>query len=282
MEKEEKTGKLLFGTAGVPHSAKGTDSVSGVNAVRELGLDAMELEFVHGVRMSAETARAVRTAAEENNVMLSVHAPYYINLNSKEKDKIEASKKRIFESARIGALAGAKKVTFHPAFYQGMDREKTMDNVVNAMEEILAELGKEKIKITLAPETTGKGSQFGSLEETLELCSRVRGVEPMIDFSHLHARGNGALKTAGDFEAVLEKIGGENKKFLNNLQMHVSGINYGEKGERNHLNLEDSDFRYKLLIGALTKFDVSGIVICESPNIEGDALLMQKYYSSQK
>ncbi|MFH1224507.1 MAG: TIM barrel protein [Candidatus Diapherotrites archaeon] len=275
-------GKILFGTAGAPHSAKGRGSAEAIARVRSLGLGAMELEFVYGVHMGKAAAEEVRRAAEKNNIVLSVHAPYYINLNSKEKAKIEASKKRILDSARIGALAGARKVTFHPAFYGGMEKGEALGNVVRALEEIIEEMRKEKIKITLAPETTGKGSQLGSLEETLELCERVKGLEPMIDFAHLHARGNGCMKTEKDFEHVLQNIASADKKFLQNLQMHVSGINYSQKGERNHLNLEDSDFKYKAMLSALKGFGVSGVVICESPNLEGDALLMQKYYTGLK
>lgn len=275
-------GGIIFGTAGAPHSAKGTGSAEAAAQVRRLGLGAMELEFVYGVHMGKQAAEEVRKAADKNNIVLSVHAPYYINLNSKEKAKIEASKKRILDSARIGALAGARKVTFHPAFYGGMGKGEAMNNVVHALEEIIATLKKEKIKITLSPETTGKGAQLGSLEETLEMCERVKGLEPMIDFAHLHARGNGCMKTERDFEQALEKVRGTNSSFLKNLQMHVSGIKYSEKGERNHLNLEDSDFKYKAMFSALKGFGVSGVIICESPNLEDDALLMQKYYARLK
>jgi len=270
--------KILFGTAGIPLSTNPRDSVKGVAKVRELGLDAMELEFVRGVNMGPEKAGEVKKIAEKKNIVLSVHAPYYINLNSKEKQKVEDSKKRIFESARIGAIAGAKKITFHPAYFQGEEKKKVLEKTVLEIGKILDEMKEHKIKIVLAPETTGKPSQLGSLEETLEMCSALKELEPMIDFAHLHARENGKFKSEKDFEQAIELIP---KKFLKNLQMHASGINFSEKGERNHLEMEDktNSFEYKQMLEALKNKNVSGIIICESPNIEGDALLMQKYYN---
>lgn len=266
-------GELLFGTAGVPHSAKGRDSASGIERVGELGLGAMELEFVRGVNMGRETAKLVGKAGRKNAVALSVHAPYYINLNSEEKSKREASRKRIMDSARIGEVCGAEIVTFHPAYYGKSSGKSTMKAVEEALGDLLE--GMRGMKIRLAPETTGKGSQFGSLDETLELCRRLKEIEPMVDWAHLHARGNGCLKNAGDFGAEIRKIPG---KFLKRLHMHVSGINYSAKGERNHLNMKESDFNYIAMLEALEKNDVKGIVISESPNLEQDALLMKEYY----
>ncbi len=271
---------MLFGTAGVPHSSGRPDSISGIERISALKLDAMELEFVRGVHMGAETAQAVGKAAQENNVMLRVHAPYFINLNSAEKNKIVASKKRIFDSARIGEICGAKIVTFHPAYYGASNKEECMQAVENAINDILEGMEKEKMRIMLAPETTGKGSQFGSLSETLELCRRVPEIMPMVDFSHLHARDNGRFKAKKDFVDAINEIKRADKKFLGNLQMHVSGINFSAKGERNHMNLQEegNTFNYKWLLEALHEEDASGCIICESPNLEEDALLMKKYW----
>ena len=271
------TSKIEFGTAGIPHSSKERNSVAGIERVKELGLDAMEIEFVRGVRMSEETAKQVGKAAVENGIALSVHAPYFINLNSEEKEKVEASKRRIWNSIRIGEICGAETVTFHPAFLGKSSREQCMQSVEEALGELLDRLEKEGMKIQLAPETTGKNSVFGSLEETLELCKRLKGVLPMPDFAHLHARCNGCLKEKNDFVKLIEKIP---SKYLGRLHMHASGINYSEKGERNHLEMEESDFKYKAMLEALKEKNVSGVIINESPNIEEDALRMKKYWAT--
>ncbi len=275
--------RILFGTGGTPHSAKERDSISGIERIRELGLGAMELEFVYGVHMKQEAAKQTRKAAEANNVSLSVHAPYYINLNSEDKAKIVASKQRIFESARIGSLAGAKKIVFHAGFFGKSTPKETFGAIAGAIEEIAERLKKEKISAVLAPELTGKPTQFGSLSELLEISKRVKGVELTIDFSHLHARTNGSLKTKKDFDAVLKQSRDFNAELLEHLHMHVSGINYSEKGERNHLNLQDktNDFDYKPLLEALKEFNVSGTIICESPNLEQDALLMKSFFEKK-
>jgi deoxyribonuclease-4 len=271
------TSKILFGTAGIPHSSKGSDSASGIERVGELGLDAMELEFVRGVHMGEETARQVKIAGEKNNVLLRVHAPYFINLNSSDKKKLDASKKRILDSAKIGSIAGAKIVTFHPAYFQGEDKKKVLEKVISEIGSIIDEMKKHKFEIKLAPETTGKPTQLGSLKETIAMCNALKELQPMIDFSHLHARENGRFKNKKDFEEVILEIP---KKNLANLQMHASGINFSEKGERNHLNMEEkgNSFNYKWLLEALKENNVSGCIICESPNLEEDALLMKKYF----
>jgi deoxyribonuclease-4 len=266
-------GKLLFGTAGVPHSSRGTDSISGIERIRELSLDAMELEFVRGVHMGRETARSVAKAAGENGVALRVHAPYFINLNSDEKKKVEASKKRIWDSLAIGEECGAEIVTFHPAYFGKRPKEECMPAVEEALAELLERMEKEGMQIRLAPETTGKHSAFGSLGETIELCRRLPKLQPMIDFAHLHARRNGCLKSKKDFVEVLGEIP---PKYCRKLQMHVSGIRYNEKGEQNHLNIRESDFPYKELLKALKEKGVSGTIICESPNLEGDAMLLKQ------
>ncbi len=268
--------RIIFGTAGVPISSKARDSVAGIERVKELGLGAMEVEFVRGVRMGEETARKVGKAAEENGIALSVHAPYFINLNSEEAEKREASRKRIWESLRIGEICGAEIVTFHPAYVGKSSREQCMQAVEEALGELLDKLEKEGMKIQLAPETTGKNSVFGSLEETLELCRRLKGLLPMPDFAHLHARCNGCLREKKDFVKLIEKIP---PKYLGRLHMHASGINYSEKGERNHLEMEESDFNYKAMLEALKEKSVSGVIISESPNIEGDALRMKRYWA---
>jgi len=269
--------EMLFGTAGIPSSSKKRDSVSGIKRVRELGLDAMELEFVRGVNMGKETAEAVGKAAKENEVGLSVHAPYYINLNSKEKEKVKASRKRIMDSARVGETAGAEIVTFHPGFFQGQNKAKVLEKVIGEIGEMAEEIRGRGWSISLAPETTGKATQVGSLKETLEMCKKVKGVVPMVDFAHLHARDNGRFGKKEHFLEALDEIPA---KYLKGLRMHASGIRFGEKGERNHLNLEEegNSFNYKWLLKALKEKKVSGTIICESPSLEGDALLMKRYW----
>ena len=272
---------LLFGTAGTPISAPERDSITGIETVRKLNLDAMELEFTYGVRMSRETAKETRKAAEDNNISLSVNAPYYINLNAQEKHKLGLSRHNILQSCRIGEEAGARIALFHPGFYMKRTPEATMQAVKKNLERVLEELEKECLDIRLGLETTGKKSVFGNLEETLKLSKEYKQVFPVIDFSHLHARGGGSLTNEKAFDEIIKQIP---KKFLASLHMHASGMNYTEKGERNHLVFEDegNTFSYKALLKSLKKNNVMGTIICESPNIEEDALRMKKFYFSKQ
>ena len=269
---------LRFGTAGTPVSAPKRATLSGVKQVHELGLDCMEVEFVRGVKMGVSTAEEVGRAANEMNVALSVHAPYYINLNSRETEKVEASRKYILDSARIGNIFRAGCVVFHPAFYHGDSPDRVYSIVKTHLFEMAARLEEEGIDVMLRPETTGKASQFGTLTELLELSAELEGIMPCLDFSHMHAR-EGNMNSYEEFCQILnmteDHLGREG---LDNMHIHVSGIEYGPKGEQKHLVLEESDMDYPALVRVWKEYDINGLVICESPNLEVDALLLQKVY----
>jgi deoxyribonuclease-4 len=270
--------ELFFGTGGVPHSARERSTVSGIERISELGLGSMEMEFVQGVRMSEAVADQVAEAAKKTGIKLSAHAPYYINLNAKEPAKIAASQERILQTARIAARCGAESIVFHAAFYLDNSPEATYATVKKQLAPVLDQLKSEHNRVWVRPEIMGKSSQFGTIEEVLNLSTELDGVMPAIDFAHWHAR-HGQANSYAEFAAVLarvkERLG---DTALANMHIHLSGIAYGEKGERNHLNLKDSDLRYTELLQALKDFGVRGLLICESPNLEEDALLLQETY----
>lgn len=271
--------ELLFGTAGIPISAKGLGTIEGIEEVRNLGLGAMELEFVRSINITKQKAPEVKKIAEKNNVVLTCHAPYFINLNSNEKAKLKASIQRILNSARIANLCGVYSVCFHPGFYMKENKEKVFNNIKNNIKEIAKILKKEDNKIWVRPETTGKESQFGDLNELLDISSELEQVMPCVDFSHLHARSNGKYNSREEFREILKLIEKKlGKEALQKMHIHVAGIAYSSKGERHHLNLKQSDFKYKELLKTLKEFKCKGVLISESPNIEGDALLMKKFF----
>src|SRR3989338_9217163 len=272
---------LLFGTGGIPISTKNPDIHEGIKQVNSLGLEAMELEFVHSVFIKKDNAEKVNETAEKQKVVLTAHASYYINLNSTEKQKIGASKSRIIQAAKIAYLCGGYSVCFHPGYYMKSTNEQAYEMFRKEIKYVMNSLKDENIKIWVRPETTGKVSQIGSFEECLKISKDVEGVLPCIDFAHLHARTNGKNNTKEEFHEILTKYEKAlGKKALENMHIHMSGINYGEKGEKNHLVLKDSDMNYKDLMKTLKEFKCKGVVICESPNLEADALLMKKTYNS--
>ena len=273
--------QLLFGTAGTPHSARVKTTVGGIERIAELGLGCMEIEFVRGVKMGQESAYLVAETAAETGVKLSTHAPYFINLNAREPEKVKASQYRLLQTARIASLCGANSVVFHTAFYMGDPPEKAYGTVKKYLGEVMEQLEEENIRVWIRPEVMGKLSQFGSLEEVLELSAELDGVAPCIDFAHWHARRTGEFNTYQEFTAVLSQIEERlGRDALNDMHIHVAGIEYGKYGERRHLDLEDSDFRYVELLKALKDYNIKGLVICESPNLEGDALLLQTVYNN--
>ncbi len=276
----DRMAKLLFGTGGAPHSSRTLSSTDGILRVAELGLGCMELEFVQGVRMGEAAARLVADVADRAGVRLSAHAPYFINLNAREPEKIRASQERIIQTARISHICGARSIVFHAAFYLGDEPEAVYERVKGYLAEIIYRLQRENIHVWLRPEVTGKVSQFGTLDELLKLSTELDGIAPCIDFAHLHARaggGNSYEEFAGVLVKIKERLG---EKMLDNMHIHVSGIRYSPKGEISHLDLEESDFRYAELLKALKDYGAGGMVICESPNLEKDARLLQETYKS--
>jgi len=274
-----KTGGLLFGTGGVPLSAQSRSTEAGIERIAELGLGCMEVEFVQGVKMSPEVAVSVGALAARKNVVLTAHGPYYVNLNAIEPQKIHMSKERILQTARIAALFGARSITFHAAYYLKNTPAETYAAVKKQLQQVVNTLRKEGNRVMISPEVTGKPSQFGTLEELLQLSSEMEGVAPCIDFSHWHAR-TGKANSYREFIAILDQVERKlGRPGLDNMHIHLSGIAYGNKGEIKHLMLPNSDLQYTELLEALKERKAKGVVICESaPDLEKDALLLQQTY----
>jgi len=272
---------LHFAVAGVPRSTPGkSGTLEGLDHAHALGITAMEMEWVQRVPKNEEHIENIRAKASELDMYLTVHAPYFINLNAVEEEKLEASKIRILDAMEMGQLAGAHSVCVHPAFYLKMDPEEVYDNVYRATDDIMKRAHKKGLTINLGFETMGKVTQFGSLEEVLKL-SKEFGIYPTVDSAHMHARTNGEWNTTEEWNAMFdlyEKYLG--KKSLKSVHMHYSGIEYTEKGERKHLPLQESDARWKDFIKVLRDREIEGTVVCESPIQEDDTILLQKTFQS--
>lgn len=272
---------LVFGTAGVPHSSKDTSTLSGIERVKALGLGALEVEWVRGVKMNDELASEIKKLANHLDIKLTAHGPYWINLNAIEKEKLAQSKERVLKTVRTGFKCGCESITFHPAYYLKEDPKSVYKKIKDVLEGITKTLKNEGIKLRVSLETTGKPSQFGTVDEILSLSQEIDMIWPCIDFAHLYARSLGELNSYEGFSKILEKIENKlGKEGINNMHIHFSGIEYGNTGERNHLNFSHSKNDYKPVLKALKDFNANGIMICESPNLETDALLLQKTYKS--
>lgn len=271
---------LLFGTAGVPQSSSSPSSLMAIQDIAQMGLDCLEIEFVKGLKMGTDMAQKIKEEAEKFNISLSVHAPYYVNLNSIEEGKRLSSQERLLSSARMAEKCGAESVVFHPGYYGKDDPKKAYNTIKEGLKEVVSILKSDRTPVILRPETMGKRSQFGSLEEILFLCREVDGLLPCMDFSHIHAR-EGKVNSYHEFYRILKKT---EKKLgcdsIKKIHIHISGVQYNKKGEMKHLNLTESDFHFDDWIQTLKDYGVEGKVICESPSLEQEALMLKNLYYS--
>jgi deoxyribonuclease IV len=267
-----------FGTVGSPISTpkKPGGSVGSVLHLSTLGLSALELGWVQSVRVTEETCANIRQAGQDSDVGISVHAPYFINLNATE-EEWPNSRKRLMDAAKYGNLAGATDIIFHPGSYFERPPSEVLRVAIPRLRECVEELRASGNPVTLRPETMGKIAMLGSLEDTLAMSREIPGVIPCLDFAHLHARaGDGSMNSKDEWLEVLglyqEYLGNE---ALSSLHIHMSGIEYSNKGERNHLPIAESDFNLQGLFEALNEKRCAGRILCESPAMENDALYMR-------
>ncbi len=253
-----------------PAGSSGLGNLEGVKHCKELGLTAMEVEFTHGVNMQNALAKQVGELAKKLDIRLSIHAPYFINLASEEKAKIEASKKRILDSCERGHYLGAKYIIFHAAYYGKKTKEQTYKEVTEAILEMQKTINKNKWNVILAPETTGKGSQFGDVDELLKLAKETK-CHLCIDFAHIYARQGGKI----DYPEVFDKL-----KHITHIQAHFSGINYGPKGEKNHAMTTEAFAKPLMQEIIKRKIDITMIDECPQP-YEG-AMILKKLLEKLK
>lgn len=253
---------IQFGPAGLGpiKTAIGT-----LEKYHESGLKACEISFTRNIYIKDKSvALSIGKKAKALGIDLSIHAPYFINLNSKESEKIEASKKRILRCMEVGNWLGAKRVVFHAGFYSDIDREESYQNIKDAIIDIMKTGREEKYSPKLAPEVMGKINVFGSIEEIARLV-RDTQCHACIDFAHILARYK-------KYEFALTK---KEFKELKKWHIHFSGIEYGEKGERRHLKTKEEEWT-KLLKNIPKNKDI--VIINESPSPFEDSILGKEIY----
>ena len=280
--------KTLFGPAGGSDRFREQGHKSTIEAPKWLagiGLDAFEYSAGRGVAVSETTARAIGAAAKENGTFMSLHAPYYINCAAPEPDKRENSIRYLLESAKACNFMGGDRVVFHVGSPKKQDRDiahqLSKDTVTRALH-VLAEEGLSHIH--LCPETMGRPSQLGSLDETLDICLLDEGIIPTLDFGHLHTVGLGALNEIEDFESIvkrmIEVLGFERAQ---RFHAHFSRIEYTAKGEKRHWRFEDTQFgpEFSMLAPVLIAYNLTPTIICESAGTQDiDALAMKSTYAA--
>jgi deoxyribonuclease-4 len=272
-----------FGPAGVPPTFRlmnaGLSDIPGL--LRQEGLDAFEYEAIHwGTKpqIKKEDAERLGVMAKENDVWLSMHGSYFINLLG-EKSIVEASKKRLIASAIAAEWMKAHVVVFHPGFYGKKSHAEAFKNCVEIMKEVVADVRGLGIKnVRFGAESMGKPSQFGSLDDVLGLCEAVEQNQLVIDWSHLHARDRGRFRTVEDFRKVVadveKRLGKETAK---NMHCHFTKIEFSGKGERRHHTLDAVGYGpdFEMLAMVIAEFGLKPVIISESPLLDIDALKMR-------
>lgn len=273
---------LLFLTPGTPLTAKPKTFIDGLDQVVELGLDGEEIQFGHGIWLKENNYEKTKEKITNLKLNATIHAPYYINLNAREKSKIHAGRHFILQTARIGHAIGARSVCFHPAFRFDNTSDEVSSTVRKSLEIIDQTLIDEGIHIDVRPETGGKKSQFGTTRELITVCQGLRHIKPCIDFAHLMATSDGRINSYEAFCRELELLKCElGDSALKDMHIHAGSVAFNDKGEIKALNLDDPDsqFRYDELLQALIDFDVNGWIVAETPSVEEGALLLQNTYN---
>jgi deoxyribonuclease-4 len=271
---------MRWGPAGIPMEFEG-NTAEAIGYTAKEGLNAFECEFVRGVKMRNGMAVEVRKNAERYTVSLSAHAPYWINCAAKEKMKIDATLRNILDTVRIAKILGAGVIVFHPGFYMGRSPEETMKLVRKTLEEALSRMKQERISnVWLGLETTGKGTQFGTLSENIELSASLEMTKPVVDFAHIHARYGGILKKKEDYMKIFTEIENKlGKDAVKSFHSHFSEVAFGDKGEKHHMILGEAySPPFKPLAEVIAENGYEGTIISESPLLDIDALKMKRMY----
>ncbi len=256
--------KIKFGPGGL---GPVKDAIKNLEEFHRLGLRACEIEFTYGPYIkNEEDARRIGEKARELGIYLSIHAPYFVNLNSKEKEKIDASKKRILKCCEVGSWLGAERVIFHPGFYSGMSSEDASVKIKEGVKSIMKSIKKKGWNIEICPEVMGKINVFGSIDEIADLVNET-GCGACIDVAHVLARYR-----KYEFEKIEKAF--EKKDW----HLHFSGIEYGEKGEKRHLVVPVKEWK-KILVW-LKGLNKDVVLICESPEPVSDAVVGLKIWGS--
>jgi len=261
---------IRIGAAGIPLSCKDRTNSDGVIYTRNLGLSAMEIQLSRGF-ISQEEAIEIRETAEKCGIDLYIHAPYYINLTGDQRN-VEMSQDKIRRSLHLAAIMDAKMVTTHTGFYGSLSKRKAMKRMAVNLRALRDEAKMEGIEIPIGVQTIGKPEVFGSLEEIVELCTRVRGIQPVLDMAHIHARQNGRLQEKEDFQEIFDTVAPLD---LDHQVIYLTGVRYNAEGEIYHVPVRKSDMPVIKLMECIVENDYNTTIISESPILEHDAVYAQ-------
>jgi len=185
-----------FGPAGVPPMFRllGASTFDTPRLLHEEGLNAFEYQAVRWgpkPQIKQQDAQKLGEEARKNDVRLSMHGSYFVNLSGK-KEVVDASKRRLIACATAADWMSAYVMVFHTGFYGKLEKEYALKTCIQALKEISAEMKSLGLKVKLGPETMGRKFQVGTIDEIIAINQQVEGVQLVIDWGHLHALHQGA------------------------------------------------------------------------------------------
>jgi deoxyribonuclease-4 len=275
--------RTRFGPAGVPPMFRllGAATLDTPRLLHEEGLDAFEYQAVRWgpkPQIKQQDAEKLGAEARKNDVRLSMHGSYFVNLSGKE-DVVEASKRRLIAAATAADWMGAYVMIFHTGFYGRFEKEYAFKTCVTALKEVSAEMKSLGLKVKLGPETMGRKFQVGSIDEILAINQEVEGTQLVIDWGHLHARHQGTFKSSADMRAVAEKVEQQlGTQALRSMHCHFSAIEFTSQGEKRHHTLDEKRYGpdFRMLAEVIADFGLHPTMICESPILDVDARKMKE------
>ncbi|KZX14735.1 putative endonuclease 4 [Methanobrevibacter cuticularis] len=271
---------VIFGPAGRPVDYKGS-AYTACGYIANEGLDAYEYQAGRGLRIGEKSANILKEDSIKEDILVSLHAPYYINLSAVDDKKLNMSIEVMMKAAQAAQWMGAYRIVFHPGYYSKNSPKEALRIAKKSINTLLSRLDEEGVsEYTFAPETTGKRSQLGNIDEIIEICSSFDCFEPTIDFAHIHARGRGYIKKKEDYNCIFSKL--EDGLDIDRLHCHFTRIEYTKAGERRHHTFEEEEYgpELKWLLESFIENDWKATIICETPLLDQDALKMKNLYES--
>lgn len=282
---------VRFGPSGnseIFYNAGFKQSIDAPKFCASVGLSAYEYSFGKGFTMSQDTAKLLGKRAKENDILLSFHAPYYVNF-ANESDEMA---KKSFEYVRKGMeyikIAGGRDLVVHLASCGKLDRNTALKLTEKRIDECLKIIYDQNLDTCgkICPETMGKYMQIGTYEEIVNFCTKDKILVPTFDFGHINCILQGGLKSEDDYKRIFDysfnKLGEDKTK---NCHIHFSKIEYSSKGEIKHLNLDDAVYgpNFEPLAKVIDEYKLTPTIISESKQrMMEDAIKLKEIYDSCK
>ncbi len=257
---------MKIGIAGIPIDYKKKGIIEGIKGIKELGLDSLEYQLGRGITLKPEKAEQIGICGKDYNVEISLHAPYYLNFSVRDETLIKWMG-ALHQTTRLAALMNASITVLHPGWVvKSLDRETCLRNIISNLQDFTG----------LGIETMGRINAMGHFQEVLDICSRT-GHRPVLDFAHIHSLN--PLKSVHDFLTIFKEV--ESRLgHQNHFHTHFTAVEVRNGEEKKHLPIEEGEPHFSLLAQAVREQGYNTTVICESPELDRDAVKMKKIYSS--